>query len=63
MIQRFERAKRAARERAERTDEPQFVIRVAPGDADPRGGYVVADIQELEDFWHAADRDILYATA
>jgi hypothetical protein len=63
MIQSLDRAKAIARERAERNDCPYYVIRVQPGDCGPCGGYAVADIEEIEDFWHAGDNNILFATA
>jgi hypothetical protein len=62
-LQSLDRAKAVARERAERNDCPYYVIRVQPGDCGPSGGYAVADIEEIEDFWHAGDNDILFATA
>ena len=62
MIKQLNKAKAIARKRAEETDRVQYVAFFEAGDADDQAGYMVMDVNGLED-WHVPDRDIVYATA
>jgi hypothetical protein len=56
------RAQEIARQRAQEHDCIYFVIHV---DQDDHGeaGFAVVDLETLEDFYHASDDEILFATA